>query len=131
MEDGGLHHGVRESPAGTARRVSSSAAAAGDERRTWNQSAERAATILSQFTCDEPALRVSGLAERLSLHPSTVYRYLEALEDAHLLERDLQRGTYKLGIKVVELSAVFLRDLPVRRHASMRWTACGTVSACW
>lgn len=73
--------------------------------------------ILSQFTCDEPVQKASGLAERLSLHPSTVYRYLEALEDAHLLERDERSGNYKLGIKVVELSAVFLRDLPVRRHA--------------
>jgi IclR family transcriptional regulator, KDG regulon repressor len=89
----------------------------GDRRRSWSRSTERAATILSYFSLDEPRLKVSTLAERLGLHPSSVYRYLEALESAHLIERDEQSGSYKLGLRLVELSAVVLRDLDVRRQA--------------
>ena len=90
---------------------------AGEPRRSWSRSTERAATILSYFSFEEPRLKVATLAERLGTHPSTVYRYVEALEGAHLIERDEQPGTYKLGIRLLELSTIVLHDLAVRRHA--------------
>ena len=89
----------------------------GEPHRSWSRSTARAATILSYFSLEEPRLKIATLAERLGLHPSTVYRYVEALEGAHLLDRDEQTGTYKLGIRLVELSTVVLRDLDVRRQA--------------
>ena len=88
-----------------------------EHRRSWSRSTERAGTILSFFSLEEPRLKVTTLAERLGIHPSTVYRYLEALEAMHLIRRDQQPGTYKLGLRVVELSAVALHELEVRRHA--------------
>ncbi len=85
--------------------------------RSWSRSTERASAVLACFSLDTPRLRVAQLAKRLDLHPSSVYRYLEALQGAHLVERDEQYGDYKLGLRIVELSAVVLRDLEVRRHA--------------
>lgn len=89
----------------------------GERRRSSSRSTERAGTILSFFSLEEPRLKVKTLAERLDLHPSSVYRYLEALEAMHLIRRDQQPGTYKLGLRVVELSAIALHELEVRRHA--------------
>ena len=101
-----------------------------EHRRSWSRSTERAGTILSFFSLEEPRLKVTTLAERLGIHPSTVYRYLEALEAMHLIRRDQQPGTYKLGLRVVELSAVALHELEVRRHAWTKWTLCETSWAC-
>jgi DNA-binding IclR family transcriptional regulator len=84
---------------------------------SWSRSTERAAAILACFSLEEPRLRVSEIAKRLELHPSSVYRYLEALEAAHLVERDEQFGGYKPGLRIVELSVVVLRNLEVRRQA--------------
>ncbi len=89
----------------------------GGRRRSWSRSTERAGTILSLFSLEEPRLKAATVSARLDLHPSTVYRYLEALEGAHLVERDQQTAAYKLGLRIVELSAVVLRDLDVRRHS--------------
>jgi DNA-binding IclR family transcriptional regulator len=57
------------------------------------------------------------LAEQLGMHPSSVYRYVTALEAAQLLERDVDYGGYRLGLGVLELSSIVLRDLDVRRFA--------------
>lgn len=89
----------------------------GERRRSWSRSTERAGTILSLFSLEEPRLKAATVSGRLDLHPSTVYRYLEALEAAHLVERDQHTAAYKLGLRIVELSAVVLRDLDVRRHS--------------
>ena len=85
--------------------------------RSWSRSTERAAAILACFSLEEPRLRVSEIAKRLGLHPSSVYRYLEALEAAYLVERDEEFGGFKPSLRIVELSAVVLRNLEVRRQA--------------
>lgn len=82
-----------------------------------SRSAARAADLLACFSLDSPRHRVADLARLLGLHPSTVYRYLEALEEASLVERDDEAGVYRLGLRVVELSAVALREIAVRRVA--------------
>jgi DNA-binding IclR family transcriptional regulator len=53
----------------------------------------------------------------LDLHPSTLYRYVAALQDAGLLERDHRRGGYQLGLRVIELAGIALNQIEVRKHA--------------
>jgi IclR family transcriptional regulator, KDG regulon repressor len=85
--------------------------------RTLSRSTERAVALLTCFTPDAPRRRVADLAEQLGMHPSSVYRYVMALEAAQLLERDADYGGYRLGLGVLELSSIVLRDLDVRRFA--------------
>jgi IclR family transcriptional regulator, KDG regulon repressor len=85
--------------------------------RTLSRSTERAVALLTCFTPDAPRHRVADLAEQLGMHPSSVYRYVMALEAAQLLERDVNYGGYRLGLGVLELSSIVLRDLDVRRFA--------------
>ena len=84
--------------------------------RTLSRSTERAVALLTCFTPEAPRHRVADLAEQLGMHPSSVYRYVMALEAAQLLERD-DSGGYRLGLGVLELSSIVLRDLDVRRFA--------------
>jgi len=84
--------------------------------RTLSRSTERAVALLTCFTPEAPRRRVADLAEQLGMHPSSVYRYVMALEAADLLERDVDGG-YRLGLGVLELSSIVLRDLDVRRFA--------------
>jgi IclR family transcriptional regulator, KDG regulon repressor len=85
--------------------------------RTLSRSTERAVALLTCFTPEAPRHRVADLAEQLGMHPSSVYRYVMALEAAQLLERDVDYGGYRLGLGVLELSSIVLRDLDVRRFA--------------
>jgi IclR family transcriptional regulator, KDG regulon repressor len=85
--------------------------------RTLSRSTERAVALLTCFTPETPRRRVADLAEQLGMHPSSVYRYVMALEAADLLERDVDYGGYRLGLGVLELSSIVLRDLDVRRFA--------------
>jgi IclR family transcriptional regulator, KDG regulon repressor len=85
--------------------------------RTLSRSTERAAALLTCFTPEAPRRRVADLAEQLGMHPSSVYRYVMALEAAQLLERDADYGGYRLGLGVLELSSIVLRDLDIRRFA--------------
>jgi IclR family transcriptional regulator, acetate operon repressor len=85
--------------------------------RTLSRSTERAVALLTCFTPEAPRRRVADLAEQLGMHPSSVYRYVMALEAADLLERDVEYGGYRLGLGVLELSSIVLRHLDVRRFA--------------
>lgn len=82
-----------------------------------SQTIERAALILTQFTEETPHLTLASLAEALGLNQSTVYRYVATLQAAGLLERDVRRGGYRLGLRVIELSNVALNQNQVRKHA--------------
>lgn len=85
--------------------------------KTTNQTIQRAAPILTCFTPEKPHWTLAELATSLDMTPSTTYRYVAALQDARLLERDGQRGGYRLGLGVVELAYVVLNQMEVRKQA--------------
>jgi len=82
-----------------------------------SQTIDRAALILTCFSAAEPNLTLAELAARLDLNQSTVYRYVATLLATGLLERNGQRGGYRLGLRVVELACVALNQIEVRREA--------------
>jgi DNA-binding IclR family transcriptional regulator len=81
------------------------------ERPYRIQSIERAVAILGAFTADEPELGVTEISERLSLHKSTVHRFLINLEGAGLLERNAKTGRYRLGLRLFELGGLVLQQM--------------------
>jgi hypothetical protein len=85
-------------------------------RRARSQTIERAALVLTCFSAEEPQLGLAELAARLDLNASTVYRYVATLEDAGLLVCN-QRGGYRLGLRVIELTGIALNQIEVRKHA--------------
>jgi DNA-binding IclR family transcriptional regulator len=86
-------------------------------QRAQSKSTERASKILGSFTAERPFLRPTDLAAILEVHPTTVWRYLVALEEAHLVERDEDTGYYKLGLGILQLSSLVLRQMEIRQHS--------------
>src|SRR5438874_4502796 len=64
---------------------------------------DRAVTILDTLAADDADLSLFELAERLSLHKSTIHRLLMVLERHRFVERRAQSGKYGLGLKLFEL----------------------------
>jgi IclR family acetate operon transcriptional repressor len=81
------------------------------------QTIDRAALVLTCFSSVHPHLTLAQIAAKLDLNQSTVYRYVATLQAAGLLERDEQRGGYRLGLRVVELAGVALNQFAARREA--------------
>lgn len=81
------------------------------------QSVQRALMILNTFTEHCPTQRVSDIARKLDLTPSTVSRHLSTLLDAGLVERDAENGCYRLGMQILTLSGVLLHSNDLYRHA--------------
>jgi DNA-binding IclR family transcriptional regulator len=86
-------------------------------QKAQSKSTERASKILAAFTPERPLLRPGDISQLLEVHPTTVWRYLVALEEAHLVERDERTGCYKLGLAILQLSSLVLRQMEVRQHA--------------
>lgn len=74
------------------------------------QSVANAARLLREFGTVHTGVGVTELARRLGLGKSTVHRLLRTLVAEGLVEQDLDRGLYRLGVAVHELgNAVIIR----------------------
>jgi IclR family acetate operon transcriptional repressor len=60
---------------------------------------------------------VSDLAQRLSLHKSTVHRFVVNLEAAGLLERNRTTSRYRLGLRIFELGSQVLAQMNLWEEA--------------
>lgn len=81
------------------------------------QSVQRALMILNTFSDDTPLQRVSDIARRVQLTPSTVSRLLGTMLDMGFVERDEVSGFYRLGYQILTLSGVVLHSHEIYRHA--------------
>lgn len=80
------------------------------------QTVERALALLDCFTVDAPEWTVAALAGETGLTHSTVYRLLQTLEVASLLERSSPAGTtYRLGLRTLSLAHVALAHNRLRQ----------------
>lgn len=62
----------------------------------------RTLQVLGMFTVEQPVLSIDGLVERLQVSRASVYRDVQELMQAGLLEKVDARG-YALGARIVEL----------------------------
>lgn len=107
---------MRNSPLATAAQTTNSVGENGAGRYRI-QAIERAVSILNAFTPDEPEMGVSDLAQRLSLHKSTVHRFVVNLEAAGLLERNRTTSRYRLGLRIFELGSQVLAQMNLWEEA--------------
>lgn len=107
---------MRNGPLATAAQTTNSVGENGAGRYRI-QAIERAVAILNAFTPDEPEMGVSDLAQRLSLHKSTVHRFVVNLEAAGLLERNRTTSRYRLGLRIFELGSQVLAQMNLWEEA--------------
>lgn len=75
-----------------------------DEGKQTVRAVERALDILLVFT-EHDSLSLTEIAQNVGLHKSTVHRLLASLEHKGFLIRDAATEKYRLGYRVLELSA--------------------------
>lgn len=75
-----------------------------EEQKLTVRAVERALDVLLCFT-DAAELGLSEIAQRVSLHKSTVHRLLASLESKGFVVRDPRTEKYRLGFRIWELSA--------------------------
>lgn len=76
----------------------------------------RGLELLELVARSRRGLRVAEIEQAISLHRSSIYRYLNTLVSAQYLERG-QGGRYRLGPKVLELAGLALEHLDIREVA--------------
>ena len=76
----------------------------------------RAMDILSCFTFERPELTSAEIAGMLRIAPSTLYRFLAALEQEEYIARVENTNRYAVGLRVVAMSSVALCRSNIRLH---------------
>ena len=81
------------------------------------RSVDRAIAVLKAFSEEEPVLGVTELSQRLKLPKSTVYRLLASLQQEGIVDQDPETEKYRLGIELVSLAGLVLKQIDVRQVA--------------
>lgn len=88
------------------------------DRPTYRvQVLERAVDILQVLSEDSHELAAGEIAERLSLHKSTIHRLLTVLDQHRLIRRNGQTGRYALGLRLFEFGTRAVHGLRLRDQA--------------
>ena len=88
------------------------------ERTTYRvQVLERAVDILQVLSEDPRELAAGEVAERLSLHKSTIHRLLTVLDQHRLIRRNAETGRYALGLRLFEFGTRAVHGLRLRDQA--------------
>jgi len=77
---------------------------------------EKGLRLLEQLAESAEGLTVVELAERIGVHKTSTYRYINSLLDMGYIQSDGD-GRYHLGNKILELGSQMLRRMPVRETA--------------
>jgi IclR family transcriptional regulator, KDG regulon repressor len=78
---------------------------------------DRALNILLCFSVQTPELSMTQIAEQVGLHKSTVHRLLATLERKRFVERDPVTGTYRPGIRLLQMAYLTLENNDLQRIA--------------
>jgi DNA-binding IclR family transcriptional regulator len=77
----------------------------------------KAIQVLEQFTKADNELSVSEIGRRTKLPKSVVHRILATFTDLGFIAYGSTDGTYRLGVKALELGLSYLRHSPIERVA--------------
>ena len=69
---------------------------------------DRAFAVITTLASSDAPLGPAEISDRLKLNKSTIHRLLAVLERNRYVERDLDSGRYRLGLKLVELGSIAL-----------------------
>lgn len=76
---------------------------------------DKALTLLSCFTPEQPSMKLTDLARLSGMNKAGVFRYLSGLSRAGLIEQDEETRHYRLGPEIVRLAQVRDATVPIRR----------------
>lgn len=82
------------------------------------QTLDRALNVLELLAVQKSGLGVTEIGQQVGLHKSTAHRLLGALLNRGYVEKDSETGLYKIGLKVVEISALHLNSIELKTEAS-------------
>jgi DNA-binding IclR family transcriptional regulator len=77
---------------------------------------DRALDILELLSVEREGLGVTEIGIRLNINKSTVHRIVTALVERGYVEKDTS-SVYKLGLRVVELSSMYLNNVELKTEA--------------
>lgn len=80
------------------------------------QSVDRAVSILEMLAHDGES-GVTKIADELGVHKSTAFRLIAALERRGLVEQNVERGKYRLGVGILRLAGATTARLDVVQEA--------------
>jgi len=86
------------------------------ESKNSIQVIERMMKLLEVLAHSAQPVGLKGLAQASGLHPSTTHRILGALVNDRVVER-VDPGSYRLGIRLLELGNLVKARISVREHA--------------
>ena len=89
---------------------------AGSESKSSIQVIERMGALFEVLARHPETVSLKQLAQGAGLHPSTAHRILSALVNDRLVER-VDQGSYRLGIRLLELGNLVKSRVSVREHA--------------
>ncbi len=78
---------------------------------------DRALDILEILSIEKEGLGVTEIGNRLALHKSTVHRIVSALAERGYIEKVSNKSVYRLGLKLIELSSVYLNNVELKTEA--------------
>ncbi len=78
---------------------------------------ERAADILQVLADGHRELGAGEIAERLTLHKSTIHRLLMVMDQLRLVRRHADTGKYSLGLRLFEFGSRAVKGLRLREQA--------------
>ena len=81
------------------------------------KSIEKAIQMLNLFSVKQPELNLSELSQALKVHKSTAYRIAVTLAEGGLLRWNPQKGSYSLGLKILNLGSALIGSLELRTQA--------------
>ena len=87
-----------------------------DVRSPTIQVLERSFALLDLLASHQEPVSLKEISERTGLHPSTAHRILNDLTIGRLVDRP-QAGTYRLGMRLLELGNLVKQRLDVREAA--------------
>jgi DNA-binding IclR family transcriptional regulator len=76
---------------------------------------ERALDVLLCFSSRTPELTMTQIAEQIGMHKSTVHRLLGTLEKRRFVQRDPATGTYRLGLRPLQMAYLTLEHNDLRQ----------------
>ena len=86
------------------------------ESKNSIQVIERMMLLLDQLALHPESVALKTLANATKLHPSTAHRILTAMVNEGVVER-ADQGSYRLGIRLLELGNLVKSRISVREHA--------------
>lgn len=81
------------------------------------QSIDRAFDIIELLSAESNGMALKDIAVNLSLPASTVHRLLNTMMRRGYIEKTTISGVYKIGLKFIELSSLYLNSLELKTEA--------------